>query len=242
MLSLQTGATHRCGAILIASKETILVNLKRETGKKRASGQFTEDGPQYALSSGHCVYDQKTKTLISPGAVQEKLTQTSHNPNLVQILMRIRSSSQSCQLVIGEHDLSRTGDTPRDPKSLTVIDVIVHEDYVNNKVGQVTLKELLILVQNLASDLALLELEEDVDLSVYPPVCLTGPDHVTNQTETVAIGQLRITYKMEMWALCQVGALLLAGSNLSTQMWSATRLGERIVLGLYTRYGETTFQ
>ena len=48
--------------------------------------------------------------------------------------------------MIGEHDLSRTGDTPRDPKSLTVIDVIVHEDYVNNKVRQVTLKELLILV------------------------------------------------------------------------------------------------
>ena len=87
-----------------------------------------------------------------------------------------------------------------------------------------------------------MELEEDVDLSVYTPVCLTGPDQVTNQTETVAIGQLRITYKMEMWALCQVGALLLVGSNLSTQMWSATRLGERIVLGLYTRYGETTFQ
>ena len=33
MLSLQTGSTHRCGAILIASKETVLVNLKRETGE-----------------------------------------------------------------------------------------------------------------------------------------------------------------------------------------------------------------
>ena len=75
MLSLQTGATHRCGAILIASKETFLMNLKSQTGEKTASGQFTEDGPQYALTSGHCVYDQKTKILTSPGAVQEKLTQ-----------------------------------------------------------------------------------------------------------------------------------------------------------------------
>ena len=69
---------------------------KERDRREQSSARFTEDGHQYALTSGHCVYDQKTKTLISPGAVQEKLTQTSHNPNLVQILMRIRSSSQSC--------------------------------------------------------------------------------------------------------------------------------------------------
>ena len=64
-------------------------------------------------------------------------------------------------------------------------------------------------------------------------MCLTGPDHVTNQTETVAIGKFQIIYKKEISAWCKAGALLLAGSNLSTQMWSAIRPGKKDYI--YTR-------
>ena len=45
---------------------------KERDRREQSSARFTEDGPQYALTSGHCVFDQKTKTLTALDAIQEK--------------------------------------------------------------------------------------------------------------------------------------------------------------------------
>ena len=65
----------------------------------------------------------------------------------------------------------------------------------------------------MASDLALLELEEEVDLSLYPPVCLKGPISGTSQTEALALGQSceELSQMMILMKIIQVGVLLLAG-------------------------------
>ena len=45
---------------------------KERDRREQSSARFTEDGHQYALTSGHCVYDQKTRTLTALDAIQEK--------------------------------------------------------------------------------------------------------------------------------------------------------------------------
>ena len=58
---------------------------------------------------------------------------------------------------IGEHNLDQTGETELGERNLQVAAIIVHEEY----------KE-----RTLDNDIALLYLEEPVDLTVFTPVCL----------------------------------------------------------------------
>ena len=59
---------------------------------------------------------------------------------------------------IGEHDSNRQDETFLETKDLELKNFIVHEEYKHNS--------------KLRHDIALLELEEEVDLTVYTPVCL----------------------------------------------------------------------
>ena len=65
-----------------------------------------------------------------------------------------------CQVRIGEHNLATTGETKLPEKTLSVARSLRHEGF--NKTEAI-------------NDLALLELSEEVDISVYTPVCLPPP-------------------------------------------------------------------
>ena len=85
---------------------------------------------------------------------------------------------QSLKVVLGEHDLLRKDETFLETKEFRVKNVFVHEEYVlrTDVEGDVLLMQ---------HDIALLELEEEVDLSVYTPVCL--PSSVRNRDNTPAL-------------------------------------------------------
>ena len=58
---------------------------------------------------------------------------------------------------IGEHNLDQTGETELGERNLKVANILVHEKYDE---------------ETLDNDIALLYLEEPVDLTVFTPVCL----------------------------------------------------------------------
>ena len=66
---------------------------------------------------------------------------------------------------IGDHDIStETETTTLMQKTIQVTKVIIHENYGENPNGPDF------------NDIALLELEEELDLNVYTPVCLARAD------------------------------------------------------------------
>ena len=62
-------------------------------------------------------------------------------------------------LMIGDHHLGASGETPLNEKRISVQRIIVHESYHPN---------------TRAYDIALLEISEAVDLGVYTPACLAS--------------------------------------------------------------------
>ena len=80
------------------------------------------------------------------------------------------------KVVLGEHDSSREGETHLETKTIRLSDIIVHEDY-----GRVEANGFL-------NDIALLELSEEVDISLYTPVCLPSSVKERDKTEAVTIG------------------------------------------------------
>ena len=79
---------------------------------------------------------------------------------------------------IGEHDSNRQDETFLETKDLELKNFIVHEEY-KHKV-------------NLIHDIALMELEEEVDLSVYTPVCLPSSVRNRDNTPALALGKGRV--------------------------------------------------
>ena len=79
---------------------------------------------------------------------------------------------------IGEHDSNRQDETFLETKDLELKNFIVHEEYKHNS--------------KLRHDIALLELEEEVDLSVYTPVCLPSSVRNRDNTPALAIGKGRV--------------------------------------------------
>ena len=71
-----------------------------------------------------------------------------------------------CQVRLGEHNLATTGETKLPEKTISVARALRHEGF--NKTEAI-------------NDLALLELGEEVDISVYTPVCLP-PHHSSSKT------------------------------------------------------------
>ena len=90
----------------------------------------------------------------------------------------MKNLPRSLKVILGEHDSNRQDETFLETKEFSVKNVFVHEEYVlrTDLEGDVLFSQ---------HDIALLELEEEVDLSVYTPVCL--PSSVRNRDNTQAI-------------------------------------------------------
>ena len=84
------------------------------------------------------------------------------------------------KVVLGEHDYKRQDETFLETKEFRVKNIIVHEGYGKNK------------DEGHLHDIALLELEEEVDLSVYTPVCLPSSVRNRDNTPALAIGKERV--------------------------------------------------
>ena len=81
---------------------------------------------------------------------------------------------------IGEHDSNRQDETFLETKDIRLKNFIVHEEYGISDV-------------RFRHDIALLELEEEVDLSVYTPVCLPSSVRNRDNTPALAIGKVDLT-------------------------------------------------
>ena len=92
---------------------------------------------------------------------------------------------QSLKVVLGEHDLLRKDETFLETKEFRVKNVFVHEEFV----GETDSEGDVLRSQH---DIALLELEEEVDLSVYTPVCLPSSVRNRDNTPALAIGKGRV--------------------------------------------------
>ena len=62
------------------------------------------------------------------------------------------------QITIGDHDLSQTGETTIPEKILAVTSYVNHEDYMNPS--------------TYSNDITVIELAEELDLTIYIPACL----------------------------------------------------------------------
>ena len=69
-----------------------------------------------------------------------------------------------CQVRIGEHNLATKGETKLPEKTVSVVRALRHEGFNQTEA---------------VNDLALLELSEELDISVYTPVCLPSPQSNT---------------------------------------------------------------
>ena len=98
---------------------------------------------------------------------------------MVDLINYIKNLPQSLKVVLGEHDLHRQDETFLETKELNLKNIIVHEGYGKNK------------DEGHLHDIALLELEEEVDLSVYTPVCLPSSVRNRDNTPALAIGKGR---------------------------------------------------
>jgi len=87
------------------------------------------------------------------------------------------TSPNEMKVVLGEHDYKRQDETFLETKEFRLKNIIVHEGYGKNK------------DEGHLHDIALLELEEEVDLSVYTPVCLPSyPPKNRDNTPALTIG------------------------------------------------------
>ena len=83
------------------------------------------------------------------------------------------------KVILGEHDFKKKNETFLETKELNLKNIIVHEGYGKKE------------EEDYLHDIALLELEEEVDLSVYTPVCLPMSVKNRDNTQALAIGKGR---------------------------------------------------
>ena len=83
------------------------------------------------------------------------------------------------KVILGEHDFKKKNETFLETKELNLKNIIVHEGYGKKE------------EEDYLHDIALLELEEEVDLSVYTPVCLPMSVKNRDNTPALAIGKGR---------------------------------------------------
>ena len=69
------------------------------------------------------------------------------------------------QITIGEHDLSMTGETTIPEKKVAVASYVNHEDFMNPNSN--------------SNDITVIELAEELDLTVYIPACLAQTGDTT---------------------------------------------------------------
>ena len=69
------------------------------------------------------------------------------------------------QITIGEHDLSQTGETIIPEKKVAVTSYVNHEDYMNPS--------------TYSNDITVIELAEELDLTIYIPACLAQTGDTT---------------------------------------------------------------
>ena len=117
---------------------------------------------------------------------------------MVDLINYMKNLPQSLKVILGEHDSNRQDETFLETKEFPVKRVFVHEEYVlkTDVEGDV------LLMQN---DIALLELGEEVDLSVYTPVCL--PSSVRNRDNTQAITLGKGTVTLILFTRCNCAKL-----------------------------------
>jgi len=87
---------------------------------------------------------------------------------------------------IGDHNLLRSDDTTLPEKTINVRNIANHPVYKHHKIRQRATKEQL---DEYGHDIAILELEEEVDLNIYTPACLATMTDLTtfdNKTATIA--------------------------------------------------------
>ena len=85
------------------------------------------------------------------------------------------------KVILGEHDFKKKNETFLETKELNLKNIIVHEGYGKKE------------EEDYLHDIALLELEEEVDLSVYTPVCLPSyPPKNRDNTPALTIGKRRV--------------------------------------------------
>ena len=106
---------------------------------------------------------------------------------------------------IGEHDSNRQDETFLETKDLELKNFIVHEEYKHNS--------------KLRHDIALLELEEEVDLSVYTPVCLPSSVRNRDNTPALAIGKGR--FYLILFTLWNCAKLNLLVYGISTTLYDS---------------------
>ena len=104
---------------------------------------------------------------------------------IISLKFEISKLPQSLKVVLGEHDLLRKDETFLETKEFRVKNVFVHEEFV----GETDSEGDVLRSQH---DIALLELEEEVDLSVYTPVCLPSSVRNRDNTPALAIGKGRV--------------------------------------------------
>merc|ERR1719468_1273538 len=98
---------------------------------------------KYVLTAAHCLFSDDAQTMPQEAA--------------------------NVQVRLGDHDISmETETTTLTQKTVNVAKIIIHENYVSN----VDPDTLLLNPPFSINDIALLELEEEVDLTMYTPVCL----------------------------------------------------------------------
>ena len=81
----------------------------------------------------------------------------------------------------------REYETFLETKEFHVKNVIVHE-----KFKELLEKDIIDTIDDITDDIALLELLEEVDLSVYTPVCLPSSVRNRDNTPALAIGKGRV--------------------------------------------------
>ena len=98
---------------------------------------------------------------------------------MVDLINYMKNLPQSLKVILGEHDSNRQDETFLETKEFRLKNIIVHESYVNKE-------------GDIQHDIALLELAEEVDLSVYTPVCLPSSVRNRDNTPALAIGKGRV--------------------------------------------------
>ena len=101
----------------------------------------------------------------------------------VRVSSLLSSETIGVQVVLGDYDLDKKNETKLE-KTFNLRKVIVHEDYELGPRG-------------IMHDIALVELDEEVDLSVYTPVCLSRRDQSFDNKPAVAIGERKVWFILD---------------------------------------------
>ena len=123
----------------------------------------------------------------------------------VRVSSLLSSETIVVQVVLGDYDLDKKNETKLE-KTVNMRKVIVHKDYE------------LYGPRGVMHDIALVELDEEVDLSVYTPVCLPRRDQSFDNKPAVAIGQRKVCFILdENLSLVRLGSRQVEGTTLPFQ-------------------------